>query len=221
MTEQVENRELLGKDPAVEMLASLERNAAGVVNRPWCQVVKEIMQATGAIIRDNAALAVDEQSKMFLLPTSAFALAVYRVLSGIIGDRDRVIDILARSVAGQMSAEAYVARRYGVTQDAPEQAFEMCRVNFKRIGEEQYGRSFVFDQDTSGDTDFCISVRKCYWKDFLSANGAIELLLPVSCMQDEMWIEELNKPKYRMTVRRSPTMAQGNDACRVYFSKRK
>jgi hypothetical protein len=223
MGEQTENKELLGKDPAAEMLAAIEQEAASLVKRPWADVVQEIMQNTGVITKENSGRAVDQQSKTVLLPTAAFALAVYRVLSKLTGDKDKVVEILARAVAGHLygDVEAYIGRRFGITQYAPDRAYELCRVNFKKIGDEQFGRGYQFQQESSGDTESCVNVRKCFFYDFLSANGALELLLPVSCMQDDIWLNELNKPKYKMSVSRSTMLPKGSDACRYKFTKKK
>ncbi len=222
MAEQMENKELLGKDPAAEMLAAIQRSAAPLIKQPWAEVLQEIMQNTGAIMNENAGMAVDQQSKTSLLPTAAFALAVYRVLSKIVGDKGKVVQILADAVAVHLygDIEAYIGRRFGIKQDAPDMAYEMCRVNFKKIGDDQFGRGYQFEQESSGDRESCINVRKCFFYDFLAANGALELLLPVSCMQDDLWMKELDKPKYKMSVSRSSMLPKGSDACRYKFTKK-
>jgi len=130
--------------------------------------------------------------------------------------------MLASAVAGQWSdIEAYLTKRFGITQDAPDRAYEQCRINFKKFGDEQLGRSYVYEQESSGDTESCVNVTKCFFYDFLSANGALELLLPVSCMQDEMWMKELDKPKYKMSFSRSSMLPEGSDACRYKITKKK
>jgi hypothetical protein len=221
MGEQTENREILGKDPAAEMLATIQERATPLINQPWAEVVQLIMQNTGIILKENAGLAVDQQSKTYLLPTAAFVLAAYRVLYNIIGDKDKVIEILAAAVASQWSdVEGHLRRRLGITQDAPDKAYEMCRVNFKKIGDEQFGCTYMFEQESSGDTESCVNVRKCFFYDFLSTNGALELLLPISCMQDDIWMNELNKPKYKMSMNRSSMLPLGNDDCRYEFKKK-
>ncbi len=154
MDEQRQNREILGKDPAAEMLATIQKGAAPLIKLPWVEVVQEIVQNTGVIMKQNAKLAPDQQSKTFLLPAAAFMLAAYRVLSKIIPDREKVIRILADAVAGQWSdVEGHLRRRLGITQDDPEKAYEMCRVNFKKIGDEQFGCTYMFEQESSGERE--------------------------------------------------------------------
>jgi hypothetical protein len=221
MGEQTDTMEILGKDPATEMLATIQQKAAPLIYQPWPEVVQEIMKNTSAIMKENAGLAIDRQSKTYLLPTAAFMLASYRVLLNIIGDKDRVIEILAAAVAGQWSdVEGHLRRRLGITQDAPEKAYEMCRMNFKKIGDEQFGHGYQFEQESSGDEESCVNVRKCFFYDFLTANGALELLLPVSCMQDDIWMKELNKPKYKMCISRPSMLPLGSDACRYVFKRK-
>jgi hypothetical protein len=147
-------------------------------------------------------------------------LAAYRILLTMIENKDQVLKILQAMIGDLLkeTIEDYLVSRFGITQDAPEKAFEMACSNFKKRGEEQMGSAFVYEQEISEQTRCVVNLRKCFFNDFFRDNSAPEVT-PVLCTGDNVWMEELNKPKYVVRVERTKTLAEGGDACDFNFYK--
>jgi hypothetical protein len=80
------------------------------------------------------------------------------------------------------------------------------------------GRSFIYEQEVSNDALCVVNIRKCFFYDFFTKNCSSEIT-PVYCAGDNVWMEELNKPKYLVRVERTKTLAEGKDACDFRFSR--
>lgn len=221
MTEKSGQEKLMGNDLAGKLLVGIHKRVAMLIERPWPDIQQEIELKTAAIIKENTHRTIDERSKSFLLPVSSFLLATYRTLSTMIEDRERVLKVLSEEVSEAMGSdmETYLYNRFRITQDAPGEAFKMACENFKKIGEDQFGRTFVYEKEVQNESRCSFNVRKCFFDDFFRDNGAQELM-PVCCVQDNLWMDELNKPDYGLTVTRSSTISEEGDACHFHFTKK-
>lgn len=221
MTEKSGQGQPVRNDIAGKMFVGIHKRVATLLERPWPEIQKEIELKTAAIMNENAHRAIDEQSKRFLLPVSSLLLAAYRTLLTMIEDKEKLLMVLSEEVGEAMGGDMakYLYDRFRIRQDAPGEALKMACENFKKIGEDRFGRTFVYEKDVQNESGCSFNVRKCFFDEFFRENGAPELM-PVCCMQDNLWMTELNKPRYGLTVTRSSIISEGGDACRFHFAKR-
>jgi hypothetical protein len=150
---------------------------------------------------------------------SWIVLIAYRALKPFLGQK-RVIailqDVLSRKFKKNM--HEYLEHRFGITQDAPEDAFDHIAQNYKLRGEQLFGPDFVYVQAVQESNQSFTHINKCLFNDFFRAHGAPELTT-IFCILDSVWIDELHKPSYKIRFERPTTLARGDDACRFQFSK--
>ena len=108
--------------------------------------------------------------------------------------------------------------RFGISEDAPEEAFSRIAENFKRRGEERFGKAFVYVQDVQDETRSFTNIHRCFFNDFFRANGAPEVT-PLFCALDNVWAAALQNGRYGVRFDRPTTLANGDDVCRFQFSK--
>jgi hypothetical protein len=113
---------------------------------------------------------------------------------------------------------AYIQERFGITQEAPDGAFERISENFKRGGESRFGSAFKYVQAEQDESRSFTNIEKCLFHDFCRANSAPELT-PLLCALDNVWADELSHPKYGIRFERPTTLAEGQDACRFQFTR--
>ena len=202
---------------ALSFLSPLERRVASFTRQPWAEVSSEIEDCAQTIVAVNAFQIVDAPSQSHLL-LSSFLLAAYRVLSPLIADKKFLRESLFDALYGEAkkNVAAYLAERFGITPDAPEKAFEKAAANFKKIGDSKFGRAFIYEQEVLNDREAVTIVRKCFFNDFFRANNGLEVL-PLLCAGDELWMEELSQPKYRVKAFRTALLSKGDDVCRFHF----
>ncbi len=221
MTEKSGQEQLKVTDFKGELLSGIRKRVATLIEQPWPDIQRVIEVNATDIINENSNHAINERDISFLVPVSSFLLATYRTLSEMIEDREQLIKVLTEAVGEAMGSDmkTYLYNRFRITQDAPGEAFEMVCENFKKIGEDQFGRSFVYEKEVQTESNCSFAVRKCFFDEFFRDKGVPELM-PVCCVQDNFWMDELNKPEYGLTVTRSSLMSEGGDACRFHFTKR-
>jgi len=146
-------------------------------------------------------------------------LIVYRVLRPVTGEK-RALGAIRGMLSRQFKRHtaAYLEDRFGITQDAPDEAFARIAENYQPRGQRLFGSGFIYVQAVQtaerSDTHIC----KCLFNDFFRAHGAAELT-PVFCALDSIWADELHKPRYGVRFERPTTLAAGGDACRFQFSR--
>ena len=121
-------------------------------------------------------------------------------------------------MAAAMKDRITLADRFGISEDVPEEAFTQIAANFKKRGEEQYGKGWTYVQDVQDERHSFINIEKCFFNDFFCANGVPEMTL-ICCTTDSLWIDELEQPRYGIRFDRPTTLAQGDDMCRFQFTK--
>ena len=190
-----------------------------LIKQPWRELQKQIELYARSLKQENGQLAVDSISEQLLSNTS-FVLAAYRILTPLANDRDRILVCLQKVMGSLISEniEGYLMSRIGITQEEPQKAFDTACKNFKKKGEEQMGRSFIYEQEVAQRSLCVVNIRKCFFNDFFKTNCSAEITT-VYCAGDNIWMEELNKPKYFVSVERTKTLAEGKDACDFRFSK--
>jgi hypothetical protein len=146
-------------------------------------------------------------------------LIAYRALKPFLGQK-RAIAILQVVLSRKFKKHmhVYLEHRFGITQDAPEDAFDRIAQNYKLCGEQLFGPGFAYVQAVQDSTRSFTHINKCLFNDFFRAHGAPELT-SIFCTLDSVWIDELHRPPYRVRFERPTTLARGNDACRFEFSR--
>jgi len=146
-------------------------------------------------------------------------LIVYRALRPMVGEeraRGAIQNLLSRQF--RRHTQAYLEDRFGITQDAPGEAFARIAENYQARGERLFGSGFLYVQATQAHDRSDTHIRKCLFNDFFRAHGAPELTR-VFCALDAIWVEELHRPRYGVRFERPTTLAAGGDACRFEFSR--
>jgi len=200
-------------------LIALQDQAAHLIKQPWADIRQEIEFLAQSLREKNAGLAVDEPSKSHLL-RSSLLLAAYRVLVLLIGDRSLLLTNLQIALDDRVkqNVAAYLVERFDISPAAPGQAFDRVSVNLKKIGDRKFGCTFIYQQEILTETQGVTVVRKCFFHDFFRANNALELL-PLLCAGDELWMNELNQPKYGIKAFRTALLSQGDTVCRFHITR--
>jgi len=219
MTEDSNQLDVQVKAIAATFLTPLRERVAHLIERPWLDVQQEIEALAQSLRDENANRVVDEPSKNHLVHSSLL-LSAYRVLSSLIDDKALLLEDLYGALYDELKqgVEAYLVERFDISPSAPEEAFAKASVNLKKIGDKKFGRAFVYEREVLDRTQGVTVIRKCFFNDFFRANGTLELL-PLLCRGDELWMNELNKPKYGVKAFRTALLSKGDDVCRFHITK--
>ena len=146
-------------------------------------------------------------------------LFVYRALRPIVG-QERALGVIRNVLSRQFRrhTHAYLQDRFGITQDAPDEAFARIAENYQPRGQRLFGSGFVYVQALQTPERSDTHIHRCLFNDFFRTRGAPELTR-VFCALDSIWVDELHKPRYRVRFERPTTLAAGDDACRFQFSR--
>jgi L-2-amino-thiazoline-4-carboxylic acid hydrolase len=146
-------------------------------------------------------------------------LFAYRVLRPLVG-QGRAISFLRGVLSRPFKRRIteYMAERFGISQDAPEDAFDCVSQNFKLRGEQLYGPGWTYIQAVQDHRQSHIHITRCLFNDFYRAHDAPELTA-LFCTLDGVWIEEIHQERYKTRFERPTTLANGDDACRFRFSR--
>lgn len=127
-----------------------------------------------------------------------------------------MVDALALWV--RENAEAYSLARLGISREAPDQAFEQARRNFKARGEQRFGSHFEYEQEVSDDERSFVNIKRCLYNELGRFLGKPEVT-PVFCAMDTIWAEHATRAPFDLSFRRPTTLAAGGDKCRFQFSR--
>jgi len=188
--------------------------------RSWQELVAPVRARATMLAEHNEGRAIDAPSRRWLL-LSCIILAAYRELRPLVDSTQVVASILRDAITVPFTEHlpAYIADRFGISQDAPEEAFTRIAQNFKARGEERFGKAYIYVQEVQDEGRSFINIQKCFFNDFFRANKIPELT-PIFCAMDNLWAEELQKPCYGVHFECPTTLAQGGDMCRFHFTKR-
>lgn len=168
---------------------------------------------------ENIQFGVDAAGRRWLTLCSVL-LAAYRKLLSVGEERTTALATLqtAMTVPFRAGIHAFMHDRFGISQDAPQDAFERIAATFQSRGEERFGRGFTFVADLRDDRRSFTTITTCLFNDFFRANGVPELT-PICCALDLVWADELALPRYGVRFERPTTLAAGDDACRFRFHR--
>ena len=186
----------------------------------WQAAQESVRSDASRIADENTRLAEDPAAARWIA-LSSMLLATYRSLRSSLGDEKRTLALLREGLTNPLREQitSFVDARFGISQDAPEEAFRRVSQNFKARGEVSFGRSFRYVDDVRDDRRVFVNIEKCLFNEFFRRNGAPEVT-SVLCALDNVWADELSKPRYGVRFERPTTLAKGDDACRFQFTKR-
>lgn len=205
-------------DPVVRVFATAIVDAVASYATCSRQELEDTVRAEAdRIATENHALAVDVAGRRWLALCSVL-LAGYRALLPRAGGAPAAIAVLQSAMTRPFTAgiKTFLHDRFGISQDAPEEAFDRIAQTFQSRGRERFGRAFSFVPDGQSDACSFTKITRCLFNDFFRANDAGELTV-VCCAMDYVWAEELAHPRYGVRFERPTTLAAGDDACRFRF----
>jgi hypothetical protein len=219
MPEQVSSGLSIVEAIITNLLEAVQSQIPDLQGQSWEELTGTIRVRAATLAQQNAALVIDDLSHQWLT-LSSLLLAAYRELQPHVGDVQEVLAMLRRAMAAPIQARitTHLEERFGISQDAPADAFSLIAANFKRRGERRLGKAFTYVQDVQDGTRSFINIQQCFFNDFFRANGAPEVT-PIFCAMDYLWAEELEQPRYGVRFDRPTTLAQGDDMCRFQFTK--
>ena len=200
------------------ILQALKSNLPGDIQEKFDSIEPVIREQAASIEKANAYRSIDMPSAGFVKMTCTL-LALYRVLIPEFEERGELLDVIHDTMQSVLFAEgmdAYLFKRFGISKNKPEEAWDMICRNFKKRGEEQFGELWSYEQGIKDAKRCFVNVRKCGFSDFLLANNARELAY-VTCVLDFDWGDALEA--YGIRLERPTILAEGSDACRFQFFK--
>ncbi|MFO7963071.1 MAG: L-2-amino-thiazoline-4-carboxylic acid hydrolase [Desulfobacterales bacterium] len=200
------------------VMNDLKPRVAHLVDAGWPEVIQAVRDYEISLEKTNAWRVEDEKGAIHL-KTGCTILAVYRALEPYFEDKQKLLDVMKEmidQVAFGEGGENHLINRYGLDPHNPSEAWDRFCSSFLRIGQEEYGASWVYEQGIRDHKRFFINIRKCGFKDFFIENGAREVLY-LLCSVDYIWADALEK--YNITFLRPTTLSEGSDACRFQFFK--
>jgi hypothetical protein len=218
MTDQPPERLSFAETTVEALLTAAKPKIADLRGRTWDELEAAVRGHAAFLAEQNAHRAIDTPTRQWLL-TSALILAVFRELEPLAGSTE-VLSILRNAMTASFkeSITGYLAVRFGIAQDAPEEAFARISENFKVRGEQRFGKAFVYFQDAQDVGRSFTNIHKCFFNDFFRSNGSPEVT-SIFCALDSVWADALHEPRYGVRFDRPTTLANGDDACRFQFSK--
>jgi hypothetical protein len=216
---ETERKPLINDAFASQFLREVsERLTSGELDT-WQADEARVLSDASRIAEENAALAEDPAG-MRWIGLSSVLLAIYRSVRSALGDEERALTVLGEALTGPLRQQitSYIDNRFGISQDAPEEAFHRVSQNFKSRGEASFGRSFRYVDDVRDERRAFVNVERCLFNEFFRQNGAPEVT-PILCALDNVWADELSKPRYGVRFERPTTLAKGDEACRFQFTK--
>jgi hypothetical protein len=204
---------------ASQFLRGVSERLTSAELKRWKAARSSVRSDASGIAEANAQLAEDPAAARWIA-LSSMLLATYRSLRSSLGDEQRALEVIREALTRPFRDQitSYIEARFGISQDAPEETFRRVSENFKSRGEVSFGRSFRYVDDVRDDRRAFVNIERCLFNEFFRKNGAPEVT-PILCALDNVWANELNKPRYGVRFERPTTLANGNDACRFQFTK--
>jgi hypothetical protein len=204
---------------ASQFLLGVSERLTSAESRRWQAAQASVRSDASRIAEENAQLAEDRAAERWI-GLSSMLLATYRSLCSSLGDEQRTLAILREALTGPLREQitSYIEARFGISQDTPQEAFDRVSQNFKSRGEVSFGRSFRYVDDIRDERRAFVNIERCLFDEFFRRNRAPEIT-PLLCALDNVWADELSKPRYGVRFERPTTLAEGDDACRFQFTK--
>jgi len=198
-------------------LSRFEKKISPLIDQPWSELSQEITAIDNQLQKLNTWRAQDQQGAIYL-KISCMLLALYSSLKPLFENEDDLLKIMQETITVNIGADmdAFLKDRFGISPDAPDDAWDSLCKNYIIKGSQRYGCNWVFEKGIKDQRRFFVNVRKCGFADFFLDHGARDLLYTL-CASDYSWGDELKK--YNIRFERPTTLSEGSDACRFQFFK--
>ncbi|MBA2961705.1 MULTISPECIES: L-2-amino-thiazoline-4-carboxylic acid hydrolase [Ramlibacter] len=206
-------------DTSVTALVTAVRQALGPeCPADWEQVASAVALRADELLAANRHMALDPPGEQWLR-TCATVLAAYEELKPSV-DPARLLRIFLNAMAApfRQQVSAYLESRFGISDDAPQEAFSRISENFQTRGEQRFGASFRYATEVRDERRNFVNIQRCFFNDFFRANRAAEVTA-LFCALDKVWAEALEDPRYGVRFERPTTLAADGDACRFQFHR--
>jgi len=201
-----------------QILNRLEQKISPMEDQPWSELSQEIIALDRQLQKVNVWRAQDQQGAIYL-KISCMLLATYRTLQPLFEYDDNLLDIIREFITetyiGQ-NMDAFLQDHFGISSDAPDEAWERLCENYIAKSGERFGCNWVFEKGIKDQKRFFVNVSKCGFADFFLNHGARDLLYTL-CASDYTWGDGLKE--YNIRFERPTTLSEGSDACRFQFFK--
>lgn len=207
-----------GATSVESLVAAVRRAVEPSRNVDWESARSAIEARLEGLIQSNRRLIRDAPSEQWLR-TSCVVLATYQELAQHVeGPRLLALFYDAMAAPFREGIAGYLEGRFGISNDAPKDAFLRISENFKKRGEERFGSTFRYASAVSDSRRNFVNIERCFFNDFFRANQAREVTT-LFCALDKVWAEALEQGPYGVRFERPTTLANGDDACRFQFHR--
>lgn len=208
-----------GATSIADLLAAARGAADPAQPLDWEQLAEGIGARVEELIETNRHVVRDAPSEQWLR-TCCVVLATYQALDPYV-KRGQLLPVFLEAMAAPFrnGVSGYLESRFGVSDDAPHEAFSRISENFQKRGEERFGSTFRYAADIRDDRRNFVNIERCFFNDFFRANRAPEVT-SLFCALDKVWADTLDDHRFGVRFERPTTLANGDDACRFQFSKR-
>ncbi len=218
MSEPFDEAETLAAAMRVHVLDELAQRVAPLVPLPWEEVRQRICRLDSSLQEANAWRAEDPPGAL-LLKVACTLLAVYRTLLPCFEDERVLLDQIKAIIDlmnFQGGMDAFLQDHFGISPDAPDEAWTRICTDFIRRGRERFGSGWVVEQGIRDERRCFFNFTKCGFADFFLDNNARNVLY-LLCSTDYIWGDALEK--YGIRFERPTTLSVGADACRFQLLK--
>jgi hypothetical protein len=184
----------------------------------WQKVEAAITTRAENLVAANRRMARDAPGEQWLR-TCSTVLAAYQELQSFVRAAQLLpIFLYAMATPFRQQIPAYLENRFGISPDAPQEAFLHISENFQKRGVQGFGVTFQYATDVRDERRNFVNIERCFFNDFFRVNQASEVTR-LFCALDRIWSEVLAQPRYGVRFERPTTLAAGDDACRFRFYK--
>lgn len=162
----------------------------------------------------NRARVVDAPARQNLRMVMAL-VAAYEALRPRLG-RDAALG-LVRVCFNEPFADA-IREGTRARLDGAEDPFASIVEMSKAREEFAFGKGFAFERSADDGDRYHVDVRRCFFHEALSANGAPELT-PVLCAFDANWIDAIDPGDHGFRFERPTTIGTGGTHCPFHFDR--
>lgn len=151
------------------------------------------------------------------LRRTSIVLAVYQELEPWV-DRTELVVVLRDAMIEPFKEKMsdYLLSRFGISQDAPQEAFARIAEISRHAGRSDSAKHLCTSVQDA-DRAFT-NIHRCFFNDFFRMNGSPELI-SIFCALDSVWVEALHAGNYEVRFARPIMLSQGADAGRFQFSR--